>query len=121
MKSYLRWAFGLLLAIAPLLASADTLRGMPLLRRYGPEDYNATPQQLGLTVDREGRLYVGNAIHIRPVYTPSAWAVQVQRKYRDYSMRWVAMQLEEPGVIMPLRDWLLLAVMAAAAAFASSA
>ena len=61
MKNFLRWAVWLLLALAPILASADTLRGMPLLRRYGPEDYNATPQQLALTVDREGRLYVGNA------------------------------------------------------------
>ncbi len=60
MKTVLRCLLGLLLALAPLLATAETLRGMPLLRRYGPEDYNATPQHLGLAVDREGRLYVGN-------------------------------------------------------------
>ena len=60
MNNLLRLAAGLLLTLAPLLATAETLRGMPLLRRYGPEDYNASPQQLGIAVDREGRLYVGN-------------------------------------------------------------
>lgn len=34
--------------------------GTPLLRHYLPEDYNATPQHLAITVDQEGRLYVGN-------------------------------------------------------------
>ena len=50
----------LLLALLPLTALADTLRGTPLLRRFTPEDYNASPNQLALTTDSEGRLYVGN-------------------------------------------------------------
>jgi diguanylate cyclase (GGDEF)-like protein len=50
----------LLLCLWPLLSFADTLRGTPLLRRYTPEDYNASPQQLALTTDAAGRLYVGN-------------------------------------------------------------
>jgi diguanylate cyclase (GGDEF)-like protein len=50
----------LLLCLCPLLSLADTLRGTPLLRRYTPEDYNASPQQLALTTDATGRLYVGN-------------------------------------------------------------
>lgn len=37
-KNLLRWAVGLLFTLAPMLATAETLRGMPLLRRYGPED-----------------------------------------------------------------------------------
>jgi diguanylate cyclase (GGDEF)-like protein len=50
----------LLLCLLPLVAAADTLRGTPLLRRFTPEDYNASPQQLALTTDASGRLYVGN-------------------------------------------------------------
>ena len=60
MKKFLHIAVGLLLALAPLLTLADGLRGMPLLRRYGAEDYGATPDHLGITVDRDGRLYVAN-------------------------------------------------------------
>jgi diguanylate cyclase (GGDEF)-like protein len=45
----------------PLFASAQTLRGMPLLRRFSPEDYNATPSHWSLATDKEGRLFVGNA------------------------------------------------------------
>jgi diguanylate cyclase (GGDEF)-like protein len=45
-------------AFAPALA--DTLRGTPLLRRFTPEDYNASPSMLALTSDANGRLYVGN-------------------------------------------------------------
>jgi diguanylate cyclase (GGDEF)-like protein len=41
-------------------AMADTLRGTPLLRRYLPEDYNATPQHWAIATDKTGRLYVGN-------------------------------------------------------------
>jgi len=61
MKKFLHWTMALLLALSPLLATAEALRGMPLLRRYGPEDYNATPQHLGIAVARDGRLYVGNS------------------------------------------------------------
>ncbi|MGH8028771.1 MAG: diguanylate cyclase [Arenimonas sp.] len=50
----------LLLCLCPLLSLADTLRGTPLLRRYTPEDYSASPRQLALTSDASGRLYVGN-------------------------------------------------------------
>jgi diguanylate cyclase (GGDEF)-like protein len=50
----------LLLCALPLSAIADTLRGTPLLRRYTPEDYNASPSMLALTTDATGRLYVGN-------------------------------------------------------------
>lgn len=49
------------LAFASATAGAETLRGSPLLRRYLPEDYNATPQHLSIAADREGRLFVGNA------------------------------------------------------------
>jgi diguanylate cyclase (GGDEF)-like protein len=71
-----RAALCLLLCLCPLLSLADTakpalaggveahdaklLRGTPLLRRFTPEDYNASPQQLALTTDADGRLYVGN-------------------------------------------------------------
>ena len=41
-------------------AMAETLRGTPLLRRFLPEDYNATPQHWAVATDREGRLFVGN-------------------------------------------------------------
>ncbi len=41
-------------------AMADTLHGTPLLRRYLPEDYNATPQHWAIATDKQGRLYVGN-------------------------------------------------------------
>jgi diguanylate cyclase (GGDEF)-like protein len=41
-------------------AMAETLRGTPLLRRFLPEDYNATPQHWGVATDRDGRLFVGN-------------------------------------------------------------
>ena len=50
----------LLLALLATPLLADTLRGTPLLRRYLPEDYNATPQHWAIATDREGRLYVGN-------------------------------------------------------------
>ena len=42
------------------LTQAETLPGTPLLHRYLPEDYNATPQHLAITADQDGRLYVGN-------------------------------------------------------------
>ena len=42
-------------------AGAETLHGTPLLRRYLPQDYNATPQHWAIATDREGRLFVGNA------------------------------------------------------------
>ena len=54
-----------LLALLAVLQSphavAETLHGTPLLRRYLPEDYNATPQHWAITSDRDGRLFVGNA------------------------------------------------------------
>jgi len=51
-----------LLLCLPLLAIAQqTLRGMPLLRRFSAEDYNATPSHWSLATDKEGRLFVGNA------------------------------------------------------------
>jgi diguanylate cyclase (GGDEF)-like protein len=50
-----------LLLWLPLLASAQALRGMPLLRRFSPEDYNATPSHWSIATDRDGRLFVGNA------------------------------------------------------------
>ena len=51
----------LLLGLAMLpVAVADTLSGTPLLRRYLPEDYNASPQHWAVTTDKTGRLYVGN-------------------------------------------------------------
>ena len=41
----LRAALLLLLLLVPMLAWAqESLRGMPLLRRFSPEDYNATPR-----------------------------------------------------------------------------
>ena len=49
-----------LLALLPLIAQAETVRGMPLLRRYLPEDYNATPQHWAIATDKDGRLFVGN-------------------------------------------------------------
>jgi diguanylate cyclase (GGDEF)-like protein len=52
----------LLLAWLPMVAAqADTLRGTPLLRRYLPQDYNATPQHWSVATDKDGRLFVGNA------------------------------------------------------------
>src|SRR4249919_3878722 len=53
----------LLLSWLPLLACAQTqaLNGMPLLRRFTPEDYNATPSFLSLATDKEGRIFVANA------------------------------------------------------------
>ena len=55
--------FFLLLSIllVPAAGTAETLRGMPLLRRYMPQDYNATPQHWAIATDREGRLFVGNS------------------------------------------------------------
>src|SRR4249919_2349642 len=51
-----------LLLCLPLLAVAqESLRGMPLLRRFSAEDYNATPSHWSLATDKEGRLFVGNA------------------------------------------------------------
>ena len=55
-----RCAITFFLALLALPAVADTLRGAPLLRRYLPEDYNATPQHWAITTDRDGRLYVAN-------------------------------------------------------------
>jgi diguanylate cyclase (GGDEF)-like protein len=49
-----------LLCLATTGAIADTLRGTPLLHRFQPEDYNATPQHWGITTDGSGRLYVAN-------------------------------------------------------------
>ena len=62
------WFFLLRALLAMLLVSlvtssvamADSLRGTPLLRRYLPEDYNATPQHWAIATDKSGRLYVGN-------------------------------------------------------------
>lgn len=51
----------LLLWLLPALAAAETLRGVPLLRRFTPEDYNATPQHMAIAADRDGRLFVGNS------------------------------------------------------------
>src|SRR5688572_26510416 len=51
----------LLLCWLPLQAAAQTLSGMPLLRRFSPEDYNATPSHWSLATDKDGRLFVGNA------------------------------------------------------------
>jgi diguanylate cyclase (GGDEF)-like protein len=51
----------LLLAWLPLLAGAQSLHGMPLLRRFTAEDYNATPSHWALATDRDGRLFVGNS------------------------------------------------------------
>ena len=42
------------------VAQSEGLQGTPLLRRYVPEDYRATPQHWAIATDREGRLYVGN-------------------------------------------------------------
>ncbi|KFN43796.1 ligand-binding sensor domain-containing diguanylate cyclase [Arenimonas oryziterrae] len=63
------------LALCPLPdARADGPSGMPLLRRYLPEDYNATPQQLAIATDREGRLYVGNGEGVLR-YDGDAWTL----------------------------------------------
>ncbi|MFS8063657.1 MAG: diguanylate cyclase [Luteimonas sp.] len=54
----------LLVLVSVLLsqaATAETLRGTPLLRRYLPEDYNATPQHWAIATDKDGRLFVGNS------------------------------------------------------------
>jgi diguanylate cyclase (GGDEF)-like protein len=50
-----------LLLWLPLIAGAQSLRGMPLLRHFSPEDYNATPSFLSIATDKDGRLFVGNA------------------------------------------------------------
>ncbi|MDQ3287236.1 MAG: diguanylate cyclase [Pseudomonadota bacterium] len=42
------------------VARAETLQGTPLLRRFLPEDYQATPHHWALTTDQAGRLFVGN-------------------------------------------------------------
>jgi diguanylate cyclase (GGDEF)-like protein len=49
------------LVLMPLVGQSETLRGTPLLRRYLPEDYNATPQHWSIATDSSGRLFVGNA------------------------------------------------------------
>jgi hypothetical protein len=67
------------------------------------------------------RFRVGEVIHIRPAYAPSACAVQVTLKFRDYSVRWSEMQPEEPPVIVPLADWLVLAGVAAMVALSALA
>ncbi len=51
----------LLLSWLPVLACAQSLQGAPLLRRFSPEDYNATPSHWSLATDKEGRLFVGNS------------------------------------------------------------
>ena len=48
------------LAGLPVLAHSEPLQGTPLLRRYLPEEYKATPEHWSITTDREGRLFVGN-------------------------------------------------------------
>jgi len=53
-------------------AQAETLRGAPLMRRFQPEDYNATPQHLALATDAAGRLYVGNVEGVLR-YDGEAW------------------------------------------------
>ena len=53
--------FCLLFWLLSPLVLADGLSGVPLLRRYLPEDYNATPRHTAIATDRDGRLYVGNA------------------------------------------------------------
>jgi diguanylate cyclase (GGDEF)-like protein len=50
-----------LLLLWAAAAGAETLHGTPLLRRYLPQDYNATPQHWAIATDRDGRLFVGNA------------------------------------------------------------
>jgi hypothetical protein len=57
----LRFIVLLLLLWLPVLACAQTLRGMPLLRRFSPEDYNATPSHWSIATDKDGRLFVGNS------------------------------------------------------------
>jgi diguanylate cyclase (GGDEF)-like protein len=57
----LPWLALLLLSLLPLFATAQALRGMPLLRRFSAEDYNATPSHWSLATDKDGRLFVGNA------------------------------------------------------------
>ena len=61
-----------LLALLPLIAQAETLRGMPLLRRYLPQDYNATPQHWAIATDKDGRLFVGNTEGVLR-YDGEAW------------------------------------------------
>lgn len=56
-----RWLLLLLLVLSPICAYSETLRGTPLLRRFLPEDYNATPQHWAIATDADGRLFVGNA------------------------------------------------------------
>src|SRR6476620_9815027 len=52
----------LCLLLLPALAWAqETLRGLPLLRRFSPEDSNAPPSPGALATDKEGRLFVGNS------------------------------------------------------------
>ena len=55
-----RWLLCLCLFLAATPALAETLRGTPLLHRFQPEDYNASPQHWGITTDSSGRLYVAN-------------------------------------------------------------
>lgn len=61
--------------LAPAL-QAETLRGAPLMRRFQPEDYNATPQHLALATDAAGRLYVGNVEGVLR-YDGEAWDLLV--------------------------------------------
>jgi diguanylate cyclase (GGDEF)-like protein len=48
-------------ASVPAPAAAPTLRGMPLIRHFSPEDYNATPSHWSIATDKDGRLFVGNS------------------------------------------------------------
>ena len=50
------------LAWLPLGAQpVGTLQGTPLLQRFLPQDYKASPQHWAIATDRDGRLFVGNS------------------------------------------------------------
>lgn len=52
----------LLLALAwlPLVTRSEPLQGTPLLQRYQPADYKASPEHWSITTDTDGRVFVGN-------------------------------------------------------------
>jgi hypothetical protein len=67
-------------------------------------------------------------VHVRPLYmdrpavpVPVWLAAVASGKPRDWSLRWGQMRPEEPAVIMPLADWLLLAGIAAMVALSAMA
>ena len=63
---------------------------------------------------------LNGVLHVKPTYRDSpAKMVRCWPNHRDYSMRWLDLQPEEPAVTMPLADWLLLAGIAAALALSS--